>query len=84
MPVTLVMMPPQNDKTREWAKRGRRRLPRARNHRRRDHARAPSRRSSMAEAAFGTIPPELLAARRRCAGCRRRRRRRRPATTIPS
>ena len=84
MPTEFVMLPPQTDKTRDWGARLAAALPElkvvvAENHD------AAAQVIAHADAAFGTIPPDLLrASRSGCAGCRRRRRRRRPATTTPS
>jgi len=83
MPSEFVMLPPQTDKTREWGAALAAALPEmkiivAENH---THAAGVI---AHADAAFGTIPPDLLREASACAGCRRRRPHRRPATTTPS
>ncbi len=84
MPIPFLFLPPQGEKTRDWARRLGEAVPEL-------EIIAPETMEgaeqaiAMAEGAYGTIPPNLLGARREiCAGCRRRRRRRRPGTITPS
>ena len=83
MPTTFLMLPPQSETTREWARRLAEAAPEL-------EIIAPETMEG-AEQAIGTAEGRSAGSRRRCsrapsgcAGCRRRRRRRRPATTTPS
>src|SRR5262245_51236854 len=64
MAFTLVMLPPQNDTTRSWAKRIAADAPDTRVVVAEDVAQA-TREIAEAEAAYGTLPPTVLAAARR-------------------
>ena len=80
----FVMLPPQTDTTRDWAKRLAEAVPEVRVVVAED-ADTAAREIVDAEAAFGTLRAGAsVGGARSCAGCRRRRRRRRPATTTPS
>ena len=83
MPVTLLMLPPQNDKSRDWGRRI------AAAHPELEVVVAETREGAeqampLAEAAYGTIPPDLLPKAQQLRWLQARRRRRRPAIIIPS
>jgi hypothetical protein len=75
----LVLLPPQSDTTRDWAKRLAEMVPEARVVVAEDAVTA-AREIVDAEAAFGWLHRDLLS-RRSCVGCRHRRPRRRWGTT---
>ena len=83
MPIPMLFLPPQSDKTRDWAKAVAEACPEL-------EVIVPETREgaeqaiALAEGAYGTIPRSCCRAPGICAGCRRRRPRRPPATTIPS
>ena len=84
MPIPFLFLPPQGDKTRDWARRlARGRIPNWKSSRRR-RWRGPSRRSRWPRAPMARSRRTSWRAPRNCAGCRRRRRRRRPASTTRS
>ena len=79
----FVMLPPQSDTTRAWARRLAETVPEVRVVVAED-ADTAAREIADAEAAFGRLDRNSSRRPRTCAGCRRRSRRRRPATTSPS
>ena len=84
MPTEFLMLPPQTDKTREWGARLAAALPELKVVVAENHTHAAGRSIAHADAAFGTIPPDLLRQASGCDGCRRRRPPRPPAITIPN
>ena len=79
----FVMLPPQTDTTRGWARRLAEAVPEVRVVIAED-ADTAAREIVDAEAAFGRLTRSCWRRPGSCAGCRRRRPRRRPATISPS